>query len=148
MFAIKFSNSVNLYTWFVKKVSRILNFRGIRILDFQIFVALCWYSYPPLMPASSAIFNVQLIFDNYIARTCFGSFSIFASLVSGTRKSHRGPDLRNTVANTARLWCCFWQKIRAQATMCEQGRYRGAKANICSSTNSGVSSGLLRVNCA
>ena len=32
--------------------------------------------------------------------------------------------------------------------MCEQGRYHGAKANFCSSTNPGVSGGLLRANCA
>lgn len=28
----------------------------------------------------------------------------------------------------APLLCCFWPNIRAQATMCEQGRYHGAKA--------------------
>ena len=30
------------------------------------------------MPASSAILNVQLIFDSYFAWTCFGSSSIFS----------------------------------------------------------------------
>ena len=30
------------------------------------------------MPTSSAVLNVQLIFDSYFARTCFGSSSIFA----------------------------------------------------------------------
>jgi len=69
------------------------------------------------------------------------------SSVSGTRKSHRGPGLGNTVA-AASLVCCFWPKIRAQATMCEQGRYHGAKANFCSSINPSVSGGLLRANCA
>ena len=82
------------------------------------------------------VLNVQLIFDSYFALTCFGSSSIFASSVSGTRKSHRGPDLGNTV------------KIRAQATMCKQGHYHGAKANFCSSTNPGVFGELLRANCA
>ena len=57
---------------------------------FDFFVALCWYAYPSLVPTSSAISNVQLSFDSYFAWTCFGSSSIFASSVSGTRKSHRG----------------------------------------------------------
>ena len=61
----------------------------------------------------------------------------WASSVLGTRKSHRGPGLGNTVA-AASLVCRFWPKICAQATMCEQGRYHGAKANFCSSTNPGV----------
>jgi len=46
------------------------------------------------------------------------------------------------------LECCFWPKIRTQVTMHEQGRYHGAKANFCSSTNPGVSGGLLLANCA
>ena len=132
--------------WLVQKVSRILNFSGLRIFDFRFFVALCWYSYPSLMPTSSAILNAQLIFDSYFAWTCFGLCSIFASSVSATRKSHRGPDLGNTVV-TATLLCCLWQKIRAQATMCEQGYCYGAKINFCSSTNPHVSSKLLRANC-
>ena len=70
---------------------------------------------------------------------------LWASSVLGPRKSHRGPDLANTVA-AASLVCCFWPKICAQATMCEQGRYHGAKANFCSSTNPGVSGGL-RITC-
>ena len=110
-------------------------FRGLCIFDF--LLALCWYSYPSLIPTCSAILNVQLIFDSYFGWTCFGSSSIFFSSVSGTRKSHRGPDLGNTVA-MATLLCCFWPKIRAQTMMCEQKRYRGAKANCCS-TNQGVS---------
>ena len=68
-------------------------------------MALCWYSYPSLMPTCSTLLNVQLIFDNYFAWTCFGLSSIFASSVSGKRKSHRWPDLGNTVA-TAILLCC------------------------------------------
>ena len=55
--------------------------------------------------------------------------------------------LGNTVA-AATLSCCFWPRIHAQTTMREQGRYHGAKANFCSSTNPGVSGGLLRENCA
>ena len=38
-----------MYTWSVQKVSRILNFRWLRIFDFQFFVVLCWYSYRSLM---------------------------------------------------------------------------------------------------
>lgn len=49
---------------------------------------------------------------------------LWASSVSGTRKNQWGPDLRNMVAATSSV-CCFWPKNRAQATMCEQGRYRG-----------------------
>ena len=109
-------------------------------------MALCWYSYSLFMSKSSAILNAQLIFDSHVAWTCFGSSSIFASSVSGTRKSHRGPNLGNTVAATT-LLCCFWPKIRAQATMCEQGRYHGAKVSSCSSTNQGVSDGLFRAHC-
>ena len=42
----------------------------------------------------------------------------------------------------------FLAKMCAKATMCELGRYHGAKANFCSSANPGVSRGLLRTNCA
>ena len=121
-----------LCTWSVQKVSQILNLHGLRIFDCRFFVALCWYSYPLLMPTSSVILNVQLICDGYFA--CFGSSSMFAPSVSGTRKSHRMPDLGNTVAAKT-LLCCFWPKIRAQATMCQPGRYHGAKANFYCSTN-------------
>ena len=69
---------IDVYTWFVQTVSRILNFRGLRILDFWFFVALCWYSYPSLMQISSNILYVQLIFDSYFTWTYFGSSSIFA----------------------------------------------------------------------
>ena len=50
------------------------------------------------MAASSAILNVQFIFDSYFAWTCLGSSSIFASSVSGTRKSDKGADRGNTVS--------------------------------------------------
>ena len=53
---------------------------------FDFFVALCWCSYPSLITTSSVILNVRLIFDSYFAWTCFGSSSICASSVSGTRK--------------------------------------------------------------
>ena len=39
------------------------------------------------MPTSSATLNAQLIFDNYFARTCFGSFSIFASSKKWSKES-------------------------------------------------------------
>ena len=124
---------------YVVRSKSIANFEFPRVTYiFRFFVVSCWYSYPSLMPTSSAILNVQLIFNSYFAWTCFGSSSIFASSVSETRKNHRRPDLENTVA-AATLLCCFWQKIRAQATMCERGRYHSAKANFCSSTNPGVS---------
>ena len=42
----------------------------------------------------------------------------------------------------------FLSKIQAQATMCEQRRYHGAKANLCFSTNPGFSGELLCTNCA
>ena len=124
----------------------IANFEFPRVTYIRFFVTLCWYLYPSLMATSSPILNVQLIFDGHFARACFGSFSIFASLVSGTRKVTGGPDLGNTVA-AATLLCCFWPKIRAQATMCKQWRYHGAKANRCFSTNQDVSGRLLRTNC-
>ena len=54
-------------TWSVQKVSRILNFRGLRKFEFRFFVTLCWYSYHSLMSTSSAILNVQLIFNSYFA---------------------------------------------------------------------------------
>ena len=65
----------------------------------------------------------------------------------GNKKKSQGADLGNTVA-AALLVCYYWPKIRAQATMCEQKRYHGAKANFCSSTNSGVSDELLLAICA
>ena len=74
----------------------------------------------------------------------------WASSVSGTRKSHRGPDLGNTVAAES-LVCCFWSKIRTQATMCEQGRYHGAKSQFLFFHKSGrfwrIASRKLRITC-
>ena len=61
----KNDNYVFLPTWSVKKVSQILNFRGYVYSIFDFFVALCWYSYPSLMPRGSVILSVQLIFDSY-----------------------------------------------------------------------------------
>ena len=61
----------------VQKVSRILNFCGLHVFDFRFFVALCWYSYPSLMPTSSVVLNVRLIFNSYFAWTCFVLCSIF-----------------------------------------------------------------------
>ena len=71
----------------------------------------------------------------------------WASSVFGTRKIHRGPGLGNTVA-AGLLVCFFCPKICAQATMCEQGHYHGAKVNSYSCTNPGITGGLLRANCA
>ena len=45
---------------------------------FVFFVALCLYLYFLFMPTSTAILNVQLIFDSCFACMCFGSSSIFA----------------------------------------------------------------------
>ena len=58
----------------------IANFKFPRVTYFRFstFVALCWYSYPSLMPTSSVLLTVQLIFDSYFAWTCFCSSSIFA----------------------------------------------------------------------
>ena len=49
----------------VQKVSRILNFRGLRIFDFRFFVALRWYPHPSHVPTSLAILNVRLILDSH-----------------------------------------------------------------------------------
>ena len=71
---------VTLCTWSVQKVSRILNSRALRIFDFQVFcsVMLVFISYNILIPTSSTILNVQLIFDRYFAWTSFGSSLIFS----------------------------------------------------------------------
>ena len=62
--------------------------------------------------------QVQLIFNSYVVWVCFGSSSIFASSVSGTKdNSHGGPDLRNTVA-AATLLCCFFGKKFARKQRC------------------------------
>lgn len=70
---------------------------------------------------------------------------LWASLVLGTGKSHKGPGLGNTVAEATLLYC-FRPKIRVQATMCEQRRYHGEIANFCPSRNPGVSGGLPSAN--
>ena len=54
---------------------------------YSIFWWRCVGTHPSLMLTSSAILNVQLIFDSYFVWTCFDSSSIFISSVSGTRKS-------------------------------------------------------------
>ena len=124
----------------------ITNFEFPRIFDFQFFVALCWYSYPSLMPAISAILNVWLIFDSYFAWTCFGLSSIFPLQFREQEKVTGG---QIWGIRWLRLqYCCFGTKIRAQATMCSQGRHHGTKLNFCSPTNPGVSDGLLREICA
>ena len=82
----------------VQKVSRILNFRGLRIFDFDFFVALCWYSCYSFMPSSTAILNVQLIFDSCFACTfvVFGfvfDFCLFQKM-------------------NQRIWICVKNKIK------------------------------------
>ena len=64
--------------WSVQKVSRILYFRGLRIFDFL------WRyvgTHRSIMSTSSAILNIQLIFNSYFDWACFGSSSIFVSSV-------------------------------------------------------------------
>ena len=56
-----------IYTRCALKVSIIFNFRGLCIFIFKLFVALCWYSF---MPTSTAILNVQLIFDSFFYDFC------------------------------------------------------------------------------
>ena len=69
-------------TWSVQKVSRITYIR---------FLVFLWHyvdtHIPSLMPTSSVILNVQLIFDSYFVWTCFGSSSIFAYSKKWIKKS-------------------------------------------------------------
>ena len=67
--------------------------------------------------AKFGLFECSVNFWQLFCLDVFGSSSLFASSVSGTRKNHREPDLGNTVA-AATLLCCFWPKFRAQATVC------------------------------
>ena len=130
-----------------KKYREFWIFAGYVYSIFDLFVALCWYSYPSLMSTSSDILIVQLIFDGYFAWMCFNSSSVFASSVSETRQNHKGPDPGNTMA-AATLLCCLWPKIRAQATMWAGKNFLCGKFNFCYSTNPGVSGEFLRANFA
>ena len=80
-------------TWSVQKVLRILNFRGLRIFDFRFFGVMLVLIYADKF----GHFECSVNFYSYFVWTCFDSSSIFASSVSGTRKSHRVPDLGSTV---------------------------------------------------
>ena len=62
------------------------------------------------MPKSSAILNVQLIFDSHFAWTCVLARFDFLLFSFRNKKRHGGPDLGNTVAQ-AILLCCFSQKL-------------------------------------
>ena len=127
----------------------VANFKFLRVtrIRFSIFcgvmLVLISFTYADKFARFECSVNFWQLFCLDVFRLVF-DFCLFSF---GNKKSHRGPDLGNTVAVTTSLRC-FWSKIRAQAAMCEQGRYHGAKANFCSSTNPGVSGGLFRANCA
>ena len=135
------------YTWSVRKVSRILNSRELRIFDFRFFcgvmLVLISHTCADKFGHFECSINFRQLFSLDVIRFVF-DFCLFSF---GNKTKSRGTDLGNTVA-AATLLCCFWPKISAQATMCEQGRYRGARANFCSPTNQGFSGALLRANCA
>ena len=96
----------------VQKVSRILNFRGLRIFDFRFFVALCWYSCLSLMPTSSAILNVQLIFDSCFACTCFGSSSIFAYSKKWIKESVSNFVWKTKLSARTHSECWLWHMVK------------------------------------
>ena len=135
------------HTWSVQKVSRILNFASYVHSIFDFFVALCWYSYPSLMPTSSAILNVQLIFDSYFARTCFGSSPFFAyykkwikesvSHFKGwtVNKEYYLQVMRNCVKQSSRnSWICGKTKIGFCTTITPPRTHRCLCANFWSKT--------------
>ena len=69
---------IYVYTLSVQKVSRILNFRGLRIFDFKFFGSIMLVPIPLTYADKLAILNVHFNFDSYFARTCFVSSTIFA----------------------------------------------------------------------
>ena len=68
----------SIHTRSAKKYREIWISAGYVYSIFDFFVALRRYSCFLFMPTSTAILNVQLIFDSCFACTCFGSPSIFA----------------------------------------------------------------------
>ena len=119
-------------TWSVQKVSRILNFRWLRIFDFRFFLVLYWYSGPSLMLTSSAILNVQLIFDSCFAWTCFGSSSIFAYSKKRIKKSVSNFVWKIKSSTRTHSECWLWHMVKlpwtlSLATLARQDRKKRAK---------------------
>ena len=72
---------------------------------FNYFVALCWYSFPSLIPTRSAILNVQLIFYSYFVWTCFGSSSTFACFKKGSKHLYQIFRVERSIRNTTYKLC-------------------------------------------
>ena len=85
--------------------SKILNFRELRVFDLRFFVTFCWYSCLSFMPTSSAILNVQLIFDSYFVWTCFGSSSIFVYSKNGPKNLHQHSRVELSIRNITYAIC-------------------------------------------
>ena len=79
---------------------------------FDFFVALCWYLCLLLMPTSTAILNVQLIFDSCLACTCFGSSSIFAYSKNWMKKYLSNFVWKTKLSARTHSECWLWHMVK------------------------------------
>ena len=79
---------------------------------FDFFVALCWYSCFSFMPTSTAILNVQLIFDSCFACTCFGSSSIFAYSKKWIKESVSNFVWKTKLSARTHSECWLWHMVK------------------------------------
>ncbi|KAG8314877.1 hypothetical protein J6590_082674 [Homalodisca vitripennis] len=114
------------------------------VVSTTVFSALLW-----LVPEYKLVPVQQQVACGSILN-CTDQRSVVLSWAPQFREQEKvtGGQIWRIMVAAASLVCLFWQKHRAQVTMCEQVRYRGAKANFCSSTDLCVSSRLFRANCA
>ena len=136
-----------MYTWSVQKVSKILNFRELRIFDLLFFCGVMSVLICLTYTDKFGHFECSVNFWQLFSLDVFWLTFDFCLFSFGNKKKSQGAR-SGEYGGCGNIIVLFLAKIRAQATMCEQGRYHGAKANFCSSTNPGVSGGLLRANCA
>ena len=78
---------------------------------FDFFVTLCWYSCFLFMPISTAILNVQLIFDSCFACTCFSSSSIFAYSKKWIRESVSNFVWKTKLSAWTHSECWLWHMV-------------------------------------
>ena len=74
---------------------------------------------PILMPTSSTILNVQLIFDSYFIWTWFGSFSIFAYSKRGSKNLCQNYKVERSITNiTCNLYAISAKQSARNTRIC------------------------------
>ena len=89
----------------------IANFEFPRVTYIRISI-LCRFSCFSFMPTSTAIMNVQLIFDSCFACTCFGSSSIFAYSKKWIKESVSNFVWKTKLSARTYSECWLWHMVK------------------------------------